>query len=157
MRLRIQWVERAGWGRRDTRIQELLDQMLPLSIHHHIFSDYENEFFPVVHFTLDRLQISLHIHNWSTLILQKFRPFETSICYRVWHESRETFYETMPETLSGNEMGEVTNPLMISAASLNLTHFLWLYSWLRKVIRLLYLLLCRAALYTCKVSIATLS
>lgn len=58
---------------------------------------------------------------------------------------------------SGNEMGEVTNSLMISAASLNLTHSLWLYSWLRKVIRLLYLLLCRAALYTCKVSIATLS
>lgn len=47
------------------------------------FPDYENEFFPVVHFMLDRLQIGLHIHSWSTRILQKFRSFETSICYLV--------------------------------------------------------------------------
>lgn len=79
----MQWVERAEREGRDTRIPQLLDYMLPLSIHHHIFSDYENEFFPVVHFTLDRLQIGLHIHNWSTRILQKFRSFETSICYMV--------------------------------------------------------------------------
>lgn len=150
MRFRMQWVEKAGRGGRNTTGNGLD------VVTYHTLSDYENEISPVVHFMLDRLQIGLHFWNWSTWILQKFRSLDTSIYYMVWHESRETFNTTMPHILSDNEMGEVTNSLKITSASLNFTLFPWLHSWLRKVIRLLYSLLCRAALYTCKVSIATL-
>lgn len=79
MWLRNQWVEKAGRGGRNITANGL-DVVM---IHHHGFSDYENEIFPVVHFMLDRLQIGLHIQNWSTRILQKFRSSETSVYYMV--------------------------------------------------------------------------
>jgi len=85
--------------------------MLSLTIHHHSFSDYENEIFPVLHFMLDRLQIGLHIQTWNTRLLQKFRSSKTSIYHMVWHEPRETFTKTTPETLSGQRHGWSHNSL----------------------------------------------
>lgn len=57
MRFRMQWVEKAGRGGRNTTGNGLD------VVTYHTLSDYENEISPVVHFMLDRLQIGLHFWN----------------------------------------------------------------------------------------------